>query len=95
LLSLIAVCIAISFWSMNTREVLPKNPCSIAAAASLLAGSEILKHIPPGSEWCDDKHLESNGVFEGYLFSMGWWDDASQRGGRRFGIGIGRSEWSR
>ncbi|KAF2496882.1 hypothetical protein BU16DRAFT_607587 [Lophium mytilinum] len=95
LLSLIALCIAVSFWSMRVREVLPKNPCSIAAAASLVAGSDMLKRIPRGAEWCDDKQLRENGVLEGVLLSMGWWDDARQRGRRRFGVGIGKAEWAR
>lgn len=96
LLGTIATCVAISFWAMNTKEILPKNPCSIAAQASLLAGSSMLKEdvIPPGSEWCSDKELRERGVFDGLLFSMGW------RGGadgekRWFGIDVGKSDWSR
>jgi len=75
----------------NSKHVLPKNPCSIAAVASLLAGSEILELIPLGSEWCDDKELRRRGVFDGYLFSMGWWSKPGTSK-RRFGIDIGKAE---
>ena len=61
---------------MNTKNVLPKNPCSIAAVASLLAGSRILGDpaiIPRGAEWWDNAELVRRGVFAGSRFSMGWW----------------------
>jgi hypothetical protein len=38
LLGAIALCIILSFRTTNTVDILPKNPGSIAAAASLLAG---------------------------------------------------------
>lgn len=107
LLGAIAVCIALSLWSMNTKEILPKDPCSIGTAASLLAGAEMLREsvIPNGAEWCDDKELKDRGVFEGLLFSMGWWDGKNKEGTvggdteegaarRRFGIDVGKAEWS-
>ena len=30
--------------------------------------------IPPGSEWCNDKELESKSIFGGRRFTLGWWD---------------------
>ncbi|KAK2773061.1 hypothetical protein FQN53_004289 [Emmonsiellopsis sp. PD_33] len=85
---------------MNTKNVLPKNPCSIAAVASLLAGSRILgdpQIIPRGAEWWDDKELARRGVFVGWRFSMGWWVRKRQGVGvgadeRRDGEGVGKGE---
>ncbi|PYH96857.1 hypothetical protein BO71DRAFT_396652 [Aspergillus ellipticus CBS 707.79] len=78
----------IAYHFMHTKEVIPVNPCSIAGAATLLAGSDMLKPdvIPPGSEWCDDKELTRRGVFSGLVFGLGWWE------GPRFGIDIGKPE---
>ncbi|KAK2736811.1 hypothetical protein FQN55_001400 [Onygenales sp. PD_40] len=83
---------------MNTKNVLPKNPCSIAAVASLLAGSRILgdpQIIPRGAEWWDDKELARRGVFVGWRFSIGWWVRKRQGVGadeRRDGEGVGKGE---
>ena len=71
-LAAMVVCGVIAVTLMEKRQVLPKNPSSIAAVASLLAESEMLKTIPKGSEWADDKELKKQGVFAG-TFSMGWW----------------------
>lgn len=53
------ICGGAAITLVNTRNVTPKNPTAIAAVASLLAGSEMLKEsvIPRGSEGCDDKEL--------------------------------------
>ncbi|KAF2140426.1 uncharacterized protein K452DRAFT_55747 [Aplosporella prunicola CBS 121167] len=95
LLGALVLCMAVSVWAMNNRagEVLPKNPCSIGAAGSLIAGAAMLKEdvIPPGAEWCDDKELEKRGVFHGYLFSLGWWGEKGTEG-RRYGVDIGKAE---
>ncbi|EFR01280.1 hypothetical protein MGYG_04285 [Nannizzia gypsea CBS 118893] len=86
ILATMMLCGAISIFLINTREVLPKNPLSIAAAASLLADSRILgssttsNHerskgmIPPGSEWCNDEQLKERGVFHEQTFTLKWWD---------------------
>ncbi|KAB8259372.1 hypothetical protein BDV32DRAFT_59412 [Aspergillus pseudonomiae] len=87
-LAAMALCIMVAFYLVRRREVIPVNPCSIAGAATLLAGSEMLKPdvIPPGSEWCDDAELVKRGVFSGLMFGLGWWE------GKRFAIDIGRPE---
>ncbi|KAI9737737.1 MAG: hypothetical protein M1834_009105 [Cirrosporium novae-zelandiae] len=65
---------------MRTRRVLPKNPCSIAAVASFIAGSGV------GGE--------GEGVWERKEVVMGWFGDGDgeEEGGgrkeRRFGIGF-------
>lgn len=77
---------------MNTRNVLPKNPCSIAAVASLLAGSRILGDptiIPHGAEWWDDEELAKRRVFVDWRFSMGWWVRRKRWGG---GFGHGGND---
>lgn len=73
----------------NMRHVLPYSPWSIAGTMSLIAGSEMVerKIIPPGAGFMSDAELAK--VFEGYMFSFGWWDTggktidlAEQRGFR-------------
>ncbi|KAE8413140.1 hypothetical protein BDV36DRAFT_39644 [Aspergillus pseudocaelatus] len=87
-LAAMTLCILVAFYLVRQREVIPVNPCSIAGAATLLAGSEMLKPdvIPPGSEWCDDTELVKRRVFNGLMFGLGWWE------GTRFAIDIGRPE---
>lgn len=72
---------------LDAKNLLPRNPCSIAAQATLLADSELIKRdlIPVGSEWLDDRQLRRTALFEGLVFSLGLWE----RGG---GGGIGRRE---
>ncbi|OJD34187.1 uncharacterized protein BKCO1_2500098 [Diplodia corticola] len=100
LLAVMALSTAATFALGSLEHVLPKNPRSIAAVASLLAGSSVLEArvIPPGSEWCGDRELERLGLFKGLRFSMGWWgnSDADERGQgerERFGIDVGIAEW--
>lgn len=82
ILAAMTVCGAVSIFLMDTREVLPKNPLSIAAAASLLADSRVLGFpsrqdtsgmISPGSEWCSNEQLLQCGAFQGRTFSLRWW----------------------
>ncbi|KAI2818566.1 hypothetical protein CBS115989_5050 [Aspergillus niger] len=79
----------VASYFMQTKEVLPFNPCSIAGAGALVAGSDILKSdtLPVGSEWCNDKEMLKRGYFSGLVFGLGWWagDDP------RFGIDVGRA----
>ncbi len=76
---------------MDTRKVLPKNPCSIAAMASLLADSDMLWSdvISPQSEWLSGEDLSKEWVSQGLLFSLGWWGESDER---RLGIDIGEAE---
>ena len=85
----------------RTRQLLPHSPYSIAGTMSLLAGSEMIERhvIPVGAEFMDEKELAR--VFDGYLFSLGWWGDAREKPGtgvvgpkrqsQRFGIEIGKA----
>ncbi|GME65591.1 hypothetical protein GTA08_BOTSDO12789 [Neofusicoccum parvum] len=99
LLVAVALCIAVSFGLMDTRRLLPKNPAPIAAGASLLAGkAEMLRPdlLPKGAQWCSDSELEKRGVWDGFVFSLGWWNSGSHGadGGesKRFGIDIGKAD---
>lgn len=77
--------------------MLPRDPCSIASLASLLAGSA----------WCDDTARWQPGVrgagtiayavdwtdekvWDKWIFSLGWWWLAGER---RFGIDAGLALW--
>ena len=87
---------------MDTKKVLPHNPCSIAGTMSLLAESEMCRTrevIPEGSEWKSERELHKEGVFGGLLFRMGWWGETEdtlgkkEQNGRIFGIDVaGRSD---
>lgn len=90
-LSLLAI---ITWLTLDTRKILPKNPLSIAAIASLLADSSLLSEdvIPKGSEWCSDKELAERGVLAGHCYSLGWWRDDEENKRARFGIDIGKAE---
>lgn len=95
LLAIMFVCGAAAYLLTDTKGVLPHSPTSIAGVASLLAGSELVDRsfVPKGSEWMDDKELKREGIFKGGLFGLGWWEGAEEgKGGRRFGIGIGKAE---
>lgn len=92
LLGLIAICVAASLFTTRTREILPKNPCSIAAAASLLAGSDMVRDISAWSDGIDDRKLRAKGGPKDLSFSMRWRDHED---GPRSGINDGESRWSR
>ncbi|KAK7512389.1 uncharacterized protein IWZ02DRAFT_508759 [Phyllosticta citriasiana] len=98
LLVALALCIGLSFWVMDTRRVLPKNPASIAAGASLLAGNMEMfsaEKFNGEAQWWDDKELERRGVWQGYVFSLGWWSSGVQGPHgevKRFGIDVGRAD---
>lgn len=73
LLSIIAACVAISFWSMNVRKVLPKNAGSIAAQMSLLAGSDLVNKLSINLERGSHGNGIQYDIFRDKVFSMGWW----------------------
>ncbi|KAI9923859.1 hypothetical protein MW887_008164 [Aspergillus wentii] len=59
---------------MNTDHVLPKNPCSIAAVASLFADSNILEQY----EDVPRNEKQQEGMFAKSRFYLGWEDDADE-----------------
>lgn len=96
LLAAVALCVALSLGLVDARRVLPKNPASIAAGASLVAGGpEMLGRdvVPEGAQWWGDAELEKRVVWGGLFFSLGWWDANGAGGqGRRFGLDVGKAE---
>jgi hypothetical protein len=81
LLIAMIVCALISLLTIDLRNVLPKNPCSIAAQASLVAGSQMMKDLPAEAQWMSDKEFAK--LFEGGRYRMGWSGDGEDE---RFGI---------
>ncbi|KAJ5093992.1 hypothetical protein N7456_009853 [Penicillium angulare] len=65
--------------STNTDHVLPKNPCSIAAVASLLADSNILHRYTPDIGDPNAKEVEER-LFTDCRFFLGWCYDGPLRG---------------
>ena len=87
LLIAIALCIALSFGLMDTRKLLPKNPASIAAGTSLIAGDARMLRVdvlPEGAQWYSDAELKAKKVWDGMFFRLGWWDSdgLSEQGGQ-------------
>jgi hypothetical protein len=79
-LAALLLCAIVVFVLIDMRKVLPKKIGTIAAAASLLAGSRLLDEreglIPPGAEWWSDKELLRRGIWQGQKFRMGWWESS-------------------
>ena len=91
LLIAMAICVAISLVLMDTRGVLSKNPSSIAAGASFIAGrSDWLRdEMIQNSQWSDDSELKKNPFWSGLGFRLGWWDVESKEGvSKNFGLDV-------
>ncbi|KAJ5586241.1 hypothetical protein N7450_006028 [Penicillium hetheringtonii] len=73
---------------LNTDRVLPKNPCSIAAVASLLVDSQFLEEFLAGAWDPEDKKLGQK--FPRKVFHLGWWEcgeeNSTEIGGKVFTI---------
>ncbi|KAJ5176875.1 uncharacterized protein N7482_002752 [Penicillium canariense] len=63
---------------LDTDHVLPKNPCSIAAVASLLADSDLLDQFVQGA-W-DPNHKSLDQTFAYRRFYLGWWENGHSDG---------------
>lgn len=95
LLASMFVCGALAYLLSDAKRVLPHSPTFIAGIASLLAGSELVDRsvVPRGTESIGDKESRREGIFEGELFGLGWWEGGEEgKGGTRFGIGVGKAE---
>lgn len=90
LLAILFVCAAIAYLAMDTRRILPCNPHSIAAIGSLLAGSRFIQEGFIQDEHdallLSDKKMRRKDVFQGYVFSLGWWmaDGRLERRGAKY-----------
>ncbi|KAH0283938.1 hypothetical protein KCU62_g8649, partial [Aureobasidium sp. EXF-3399] len=89
-LGMIFICTVISLWLFESDQLVPSDPCSIAAQTSLLAGADFLRLIDSGSESLSNTKMAQTTPFKDHLFSMGWW--TREDGTRRFGIDIGQAE---
>lgn len=75
MLAFLVVCAMAAYIMMDTKRVVPHNPCSIAGMMSLLAESKMCRTrevIPEGSEWETEQEWRSERVFGGLVFRMGW-----------------------
>ncbi|ORY09323.1 hypothetical protein BCR34DRAFT_568699 [Clohesyomyces aquaticus] len=91
MLGVMFVCGAIAYSMLKTKEVLRQSPSSIAGKMELLIGSELCntrKVIPEGAEWWDEGQRWTNGLFDGWLFSLGWWGKEQ----KWYGIDVGNPE---
>ena len=70
LLGLISVLVATACWAMDTGQLVPTEPSSIAATASFFANLNIFdrRYLPEGSEWLSDKQMVRRGVLQGIGF---------------------------
>jgi hypothetical protein len=72
------VCAVLAGILMDTRKVVPKNPCSIAAVGSFLADSNLMDRLPEfeGAEGmaADEREVAKRlGLLDkGVAFRMGW-----------------------
>lgn len=78
-----------SFALVKVRGTLPRQPSSIASTMALLAGSHLCDRgsgvVPSGAEFMSDGQLKR--AFDGYLFSLGWWDAGGDAGGEELDRG--------
>lgn len=89
LLATMFFCGIFCYLIMDTKEVLPHDPCSIAGLASLLAGSSICEETT-GSEGGEEGKIDGP-MWHSRLFGLGWW--WSPDGGERFGIDVKDAHW--
>ncbi|KAH7304369.1 hypothetical protein BKA65DRAFT_470638 [Rhexocercosporidium sp. MPI-PUGE-AT-0058] len=92
-LAVILVCMVLAFIvTRNSSKVLHRSPTSIAAVASLIAGSRMMDQIPEGAEWLSDDELQRLDVFRDLQgFSLKYFESGTDEGienqaAARFGI---------
>ncbi|KIV94088.1 hypothetical protein PV10_05244 [Exophiala mesophila] len=77
-LSVLTICALVMLITVDMRHVLPKPVGSVAAVASLLAGSTLVDErsglIPKGSEFWSDEKWDKAGIWQGQMFRMGYWN---------------------
>ena len=64
---------------MDTRHLLPKNPCSIAAMASLLADSNLLEKLPEDVGTMSGLEGGNYENVANIRFGLGWFNDDGER----------------
>ncbi|KAL1860706.1 hypothetical protein Daus18300_009049 [Diaporthe australafricana] len=91
LLGVMFACGMAAYLLVETQEVLPHDPCSIAGLASLLAGSSMCSEEAATAEQ-PDSGSDQDIFWTSQLFSLGWWPSSASEGGR-FGIDVGEARW--
>jgi hypothetical protein len=77
-------CALILLLTSDPKNVLPKNPCSIAAQASFVVDSVMMRELPPEAQWMNDKDFDA--LFGESRYSMKWSEEVDGQG--RFGIDV-------
>ena len=88
LLAVLLVCIAlVNILAGATKKLLPKNPCSLAATASILADSNLMHDgvLPDGIEGMDGPQIEKVCDWKDWKVRMGWGVGRADRGEGRNG----------
>lgn len=89
ILAIMVLCAIISRVLLKGMDrVLPHNPCSIAGKAALFADGDVSsrKLVPYGAEWRTEAELRRAGVYDGWFFSLGWWESL---GVVKYGVDVG------
>lgn len=92
LLGVMFACGVAAYLLVETSEVLPHDPCSIAGLASLLAGSSLCGGETVAAEQAGSGADKEEALDSAQLFSLGWWPSPGSREGR-FGIDVGEALW--
>lgn len=92
LLAVMFVCGVAAYLLVETGEVLPHDPCSIAGLASLLAASSMCSGEPAAGGQTERSSTQDDAYWDSTLFSLGWWESPACEGGR-FGIDAGEAQW--
>ncbi|KAF3762097.1 hypothetical protein M406DRAFT_76212 [Cryphonectria parasitica EP155] len=92
ILGTMSACGLAAYLIMDTKKVLPHNPCSIAGMAALLAGSTMCGEALADTRTCNNRSRQRY-LWGSWLFSLGWWDkdDGAPQASQRFGIDIGEA----
>ncbi len=90
LLCIVLVCIVLAFWRVPLKPIVAKAPNSIAAQASLLADSNLVRRLREEGV----KSVAETNIWNEEVFSMGWWTNDEPQSGEeapqeRWGIDIG------
>jgi hypothetical protein len=78
----------------DLRGTLPREPYTIASRMAFLAGSDLCdgghSHLPPGALWMPPKEFSE--AIDGWLFSLGWWQQSERSASEHSGITVNRSD---
>ena len=85
LLSIVLACICFALWRVPFKPVIAKAPNSIAAQASLLAGSNLVHRLKEAGV----DSVAATNIWKEEVFSLGWWDP----NGRQVEEGMHEARW--